>query len=100
MVAEQAHDRPDSEKQKRWIGHQWWWRQMTMENLLAKKKKKPTKNQWNLSRRGKLAPPPEDQIGGKKLGPRSSTLPEQESGGGRSSYSTWMRLQGRWQRSK
>ena len=28
---------------------------MMMENLLATKMKKPTKNQWNLSRREKLA---------------------------------------------
>ena len=74
---------------------------MMMENLLAPKKmKKLMKDQLNLSRRGKLAPPPEDHIGGQKLGPRSSMPPEQESGGGRSYYSTWMRLQGRWQRSK
>ena len=73
---------------------------MMMENLLATKKKKPTKDQLNLSRRGKLAPPPDDHIGGRKLGPRSSTPPERESGGGRSYYSTWMRLQGRWSRSR
>ena len=41
-----------------------------MENLLATKRKKPTKDQWNLSRRGKLAPPPEDHIGGQKVGPQ------------------------------
>ena len=61
---------------------------MMMENLLAPKKmKKPTKDQLNLSHRGKLAPLPDDQIGGRKLGPRSSTPPERESGGGRSYYS-------------
>ena len=74
---------------------------MMMENLLAPKKmKKLMKDQLNLSHRGKLAPQLDAQIGGRKLGPRSSTPPEQESGGGRSSYSTWMRLQARWQRSK
>ena len=61
---------------------------MMMENLLAPKKmKKLMKDQLNLSHRGKLAPLTDDQIGGRKLGPRSSTPPERESGGGRSYYS-------------
>ena len=69
---------------------------MMMENLLAPKKmKKLMKDQLNLSHRGKLAPLTDDQIGGRKLGPRSSTPPERESGGGRSYYSTWIRLPGR-----
>ena len=69
---------------------------MMMENLLAPKKmKKLMKDQLNLSHRGKLALLTDDQIGGRKLGPRSSTPPERESGGGRSYYSTWVRLPGR-----
>ena len=69
---------------------------MMMENLLAPKKmKKLMKDQLNLSHRGKLALLLDAQIGGRKLGPRSSTPPERESGGGQSYYSTWIRLPGR-----
>ena len=38
---------------------------MTTENLLAKKKmKKPNKDKLNRSRRGELAPQPDDHIDG------------------------------------
>ena len=64
MVAEQTHDRPDSES-RRWICHPSWWNQMTTENLLAKKKMmKPNKDMLNRSRRRELAPQPDDHIDG------------------------------------
>ena len=49
-----------------------------MENLLATKRKKPTKNQWNLSRREKLALLAEGRIGDPGWELRFSSPPEQD----------------------
>ena len=98
LVAEQALDRPDSEKQRRWICHCQLQTPMMMENLLNKKKMLTESCPPDLGRLEEFALLREGRTENPEWELLSSTPRERGSGGEQSLCSIWRRHQDRWQR--